>query len=178
MSDNHRDLVFETIKGEAQFAYFQLGVAASAIAFAVHETRDQALTDTPWATGAGVALWALSFVLGCFGINARQHGLYLNINFIEAERGSQDIRHVPEVVELMKGIRERTHAATRRPRGRFRLQQVLLFMGALAFITGHIQQMARKPSHSRPHDAGLSHVTIRTLPLQSPASTHLAAPAR
>lgn len=149
MSDNHRDLVFETIKGEAQFAYFQLGIAASAIAFSVHQTRAQALSDTPWLIGFGVGLWAISFAVGCFGISARQRGLYLNINLIEAERESQGIDHIPEVAELMQGIRERTQAASRRPRTLFRIQQIALFIGALAYIGGHVQQMAKLPSTTK-----------------------------
>lgn len=143
MTDAHQDLVLEVIKSESQFAYFQLGVAASAIAFAVHQTREQALIDTPWAIGVGVGLWALSFVAGCFGIGSRQKGLYQNINLIAAARGSKDIQHLPEIVDAMKGLLKRTEDASAKPRTRYRIQQLLLFAGAVAYIAGHIQQMAR-----------------------------------
>ena len=75
MADTHVDLVFEASRGQAQFAYFQLGLAASAIAFAVHETEGKSLADTPWPIGLAVGLWGMSFVAGCLGVEARHRGL-------------------------------------------------------------------------------------------------------
>jgi len=66
MSAPREELVSEHTKGQAQLVYFLLGLAASAIAFAVHETEGTALKDAPWPLGAAVALWAFSFAMGCF----------------------------------------------------------------------------------------------------------------
>lgn len=53
---NDNDLYFEHQKSIAQFAYFQLGIAASAIAFAMHQTADRSLDSVPWPIGLAVFL--------------------------------------------------------------------------------------------------------------------------
>lgn len=71
MASNSTELTFEFIRGQGQFSYFLLGVAASAIAFAIHETEALPLADAPWPLAVAVSLWSLSFALGCAGIEAR-----------------------------------------------------------------------------------------------------------
>jgi hypothetical protein len=147
----NNDLYFEHLKGQAQFAYFQLGVAASAIAFAVHETKGQALSDTPWPIGLGTALWAVSFAVGCFGMQARQRGMATNLRyneFIDAYRSDVTNHDAMEVFANAKAIAQEH---VERPRIRFRWQQWTMFAGALAYIAGHVMQMAEvAPGSNQP----------------------------
>lgn len=138
----NNDLYFEHIKGQAQFAYFQLGVAASAIAFAVHETKDQALSDTPWPIWLGTALWAVSFAVGCIGMQARQSGIVANMRYLELTRGVVPERLDPALQRAFAEAKDTTQADLDRPVTRFRWQQWTLFAGALAYIAGHVMHMA------------------------------------
>lgn len=149
MSDRATQLVFEVHKGQSQFAYFLLGVAASATAFAVHETAGAALADTPWPLGLAVVLWAASFAIGCFGIDARQEGLVLNASFLQLTRGIPSGPTSDELAKVLKEMRDDVAKALKRPVNRFRLQKWVLFAGALAYIGGHVMQMAATPSKSR-----------------------------
>ena len=87
MPDRTADLILEYLKSQSQFAYFQLGLAASAIAYAVHETKGQSLSETPWPFGAAVILWAISFATGAYGIEARLDGIKTNAQFLQARSG-------------------------------------------------------------------------------------------
>jgi hypothetical protein len=158
MSDGTNDLIFEASRGQAQFAYFQLGLAASAIAFAVHETDGKALADTPWPLGLAVAMWALSFALGCFGVIARHQGLATNARFNMATRGAQMVHNMPELQAALDEAKNKTQRALDKPFGRFQGQLWLLFAGAMAYVAGHIMQMAATPSaHPATHVAPTNH---------------------
>lgn len=144
MGTSHTDLYFEHLKGQAQFAYFQLGVAASAIAFAIHETDGHALRETPWLIGLAVALWAISFALGCFGVTARQRGMLTNLQYLEATRDAPPLATIgdAELVRVLTDAKRITQQSLDRPGPRFRWQLWTLFFGALAYIGGHVMQMA------------------------------------
>lgn len=146
MSDNATQLIFELHKGQSQFAYFQLGVAASAIAFAIHETVGMSLADAPWPLGLAVALWALSFALGCFGIDARQDGIHSNASFLQLTQGLPAQLANPELAKVVEEIKADVKKDLRRPITRFRWQKWALFAGAIAYIGGHVMQMAMTPT--------------------------------
>lgn len=137
-------LILETHKGQSQFAYFQLGVAASAMAFAVHETSGISLADAPWPLGVGMVMWAISFALGCFGLEARQAGLASNAALLQALQAVPPQMHgaMADTIEEAKFDVGKTLA---RPGLRFRWQKWTLFAGALAYIAGHVMQMEATP---------------------------------
>jgi hypothetical protein len=146
MTSNTTQLIFELQKGQAQFAYFQLGVAASAMAFAIHETGGLPLADAPWALGLAVTLWALSFALGCFGIDARQDGIQSNAAFLRAfgDLSAQPVGS--EGANVVARAKDAVAKDLRKPVTRFRWQKWTLFAGALFYIGGHIMQMAALPA--------------------------------
>ena len=163
------ELYFEHLKGQAQFAYFQLGVAASAIAFAVHETDGHALSDTPWPIGAAVALWAVSFALGCFGVDARQRGMNTNLQYLEAKRDIPAALIDDELRTVLSKAKAITQKDLDRPRARFRWQQWTLFAGALFYIAGHIVQMAATPPSKTRSEASKkvgARAPVKTTPAQ------------
>ena len=146
MSDNANQLIFEHHKGQSQFAYFQLGVAASAIAFAIHETTRLSLADAPWPLAVAVALWAISFALGCFGIDARQDGIWANALFLQV---FGDVPAQPlnsPGAKVVNDAKETVKKDLKKPVTLFRWQKWALFAGALFYIGGHVMQMATIPS--------------------------------
>lgn len=146
MSSNTTQLLFEHHKGQAQFAYFQLGVAASAIAFAIHETDGLPLADAPWPLGAAILLWALSFALGCFGVDAKQVGIQSNAIYL---RVFGDLPDQPANTPAAKVVNDAMDAVTKdlnKAAKRFRWQKWALFAGAIFYVSGHIMQMAALPS--------------------------------
>jgi hypothetical protein len=100
-----------------------------------------ALADAPWPLGVAVALWALSFALGCFGIDARQDGLLTNAIYL---RVFGDLPAQPPNspgAKVMAEAEETVKKDLRRPFGLFRWQKWTLFLGALAYIAGHVMQL-------------------------------------
>jgi hypothetical protein len=146
MSEKRTQLILEVHKSQSQFAYFQLGVAASAIAFAVHETTGDPLLDTPWPIGAAVALWALSFALGCFGLDRRHEALTSNANYLKISGHiPANVRGDPEWAKTIQGMENDVAKGLARTNARFRWQKWALFAGAIAYIGGHVMQMSAIP---------------------------------
>ncbi|WP_295640252.1 hypothetical protein [Novosphingobium sp.] len=148
MSDNASQLLFEFHKGQAQFAYFQLGVAASAIAFAIHETTGLALADAPWPLGAAVLAWGMAFALGCFGLEARQDGIHTNALFLQIFGGLRPDSH--EAAKVIEDAKATVSKDLGKPRVFFRWQRWSLFAGACFYVAGHLMQMATLPSKHPP----------------------------
>jgi hypothetical protein len=149
MSEREAQLIFETLKGQSQFAYFQLGVAASAIAFAVHETAGVSLADAPWPLGLGVGLWGFSFALGCFGLDARENALHHNINFLKEITNIPPQLKTGQINQAIDEFRDSVGERFERAGRRFRWQKWVLFAGALAYIAGHMMMMAATPPKAR-----------------------------
>ena len=161
MATPDADLFFEHSKSQAQHAYFQLGLTASAIAFAVHETNGHSLDDTPWPIGLAVVLWAASFVCGCLGVEARQRAMMTNLGFLRATRGLSRSSTDPQIVSMYGEVEAIAQGDANRPGLRFRWQIYLLFLGAVAYVTGHTMQMAKVPS-AKPTQANAAAATVRS----------------
>lgn len=146
MANPNLELYFEHTKSQAQFAYFQLGLTASAIAFAVHETDGHSLIDTPWPIGVAVALWGASFAIGCFGLDARQRGMMTNLQYLEVVKDVPRVGADPALVAVISKAKGIVQTDIDRPLPRFRRQLHMLFLGAIAYIGGHIMDMASTPS--------------------------------
>ena len=146
MSEREAQIIFEALKGQSQFAYFQLGVAASAMAFAIHETAGVSLADAPWPLGVAVALWAVSFALGCFGLDAREYALHHNASFIRETSNIPPQLRTANIAQAIDEFKDTVGDRFERTRRRFRWQKWTLFAGALAYIAGHMMQMAAIPS--------------------------------
>jgi hypothetical protein len=145
MSENAKQLILEVHKGQSQFAYFQLGLAASAIAFAVHQTTGDSLAETPWPIGLAVFLWAASFALGCFGIGARQRGLLSNAQFLLSTRGIPEEPANADLAAAVNDVKAEVVKDLKRPATLFKWQMWALFAGALAYVGGHVMQMSAVP---------------------------------
>lgn len=145
MSEQANTIILEHHKSTLQFCYFQLGLAASAIAFAVHETEGHPLRTTPVLIGAAVLCWALSFFVGCFGIEAYQRSLRTNAEFLRLKQEASGYVLNAELMESMEKARTRVGTEAERPHRRYRAQLWLLFVGAVAYVGGHVIEMAAIP---------------------------------
>lgn len=150
MGDLRQDLHFEIVKSQAQFAYFQLGVAASALAYAVHETAGHKLSDTPWPILGSFLSWALSFFFGCLGETARIRGMRSHAGYLDLVRDLPPASRLEgqAKVEFDKATKT-TEADLLRPQNYFRLQLWTLFAGAVLYVAGHVIGMTALDSPAK-----------------------------
>ncbi len=141
--NNATELFFEHQKSVSAFAYFQLGLTASAIAFAVHQTKDATIAQTPWPIGVAVTLWAVSFFCGGLGLEARNKAIMLNARFLilqaQLPAGYQQSPEWQTTVARMEADVEQVMQS---PPVRFRWQMRLMYLGAIAYVAGHVMKMA------------------------------------
>ena len=104
------------------------------------------MIDTPWPTGVAVALWGASFAIGCFGLDARQRGMMTNLQYLEVVKDVPRVGADPTLVAVITKAKGIVQTDIDRPLPRFRRQLHLLFLGAVAYIAGHIMDMASTPS--------------------------------
>lgn len=120
--------------------YFLLGIAASAIAFAFHETADRALTPSLAVIGAAILAWAASFGCGLKANVLTQHAILLNRNVNRAESK----REVPDSwVEKVRGALSSTMVSLK---SYFNWQMYFLPIGAVLYLTGHIMFLTEQPA--------------------------------
>jgi hypothetical protein len=142
VSSVSNDLKTEFQKSQAQFAYFQLGAAASAIAYAVHETKGQSLSTTPYLIIVGVFVWMASFFFGCIGEDARLGGMVTNIHFLDLTKGLTPAEMQSEIISKM--THDTKEAVGRGPKF-FKRQLWLFFVGSALYVAGHGWQMWKTP---------------------------------
>jgi len=144
MNEANRDLFGEFQRSQVQIIYFVLGVAASAIAFAIHQTDGRPLSFYLIPIGGGVLLWSASFVAGLLALQSRQEQLRLNYqnNSARDDATAGQFINSPEV----KAILDEQMAELRRNASLVltfaTAQRWLLFVGALAYLGGHVWRMA------------------------------------
>jgi hypothetical protein len=79
----------------SKLVYFLQGVAASAIAFALHETADRPPSLSLLIIGLAVGVWAFAFAAGILFWHAIQTAMKANMGLIAVEKG--------EAPEKLKG---------------------------------------------------------------------------
>jgi len=163
-----RDELYRThAEGQTKFAYFVLGVAASAIAFAIHSTTGQALNWSHAPIGVAVILWSASFFFGLRYLSLRQGFLHINMDLAMLQEG----RFRPEwqgmsPQEVEEIIRAAIAKADPKMGTVYLRQQWTLFGGALFYIAGHVLQMALlQPTPIKPQPS----IAMEKAP---PANTH------
>ncbi len=128
---------------QSRFAYFLLGAAGSAVAFAVHQTKDDALSLLHIPLGVAVVAWSASFMLGLRYLGYRQVLMSANLEMLKLQDGTHHLGPqgvvVPEYVEI---ARKACDEINEKAGARARWQQRFLVVGALAFIAGHVLEMA------------------------------------
>lgn len=142
MGDEATELYRQHTEGHSKFVYFLLGVSASAIAFAIHETRGERLTALHAPIGVAVLLFAASFAAGLSGLGARQKVMMANAEILKLQRGVKVPPPALSVADCIDAMRHALEDEAVRGSRRWRWQQWCLFAGALAYIVGHVLMMA------------------------------------
>jgi hypothetical protein len=148
--ETERDLYSKITEAQSKYIYFKIAAALSAIAFTVHVTQDDQLTATHAAFGLAVLLWAVSAGFGLKSVNNGTSIMTLNLEAMAAHRGTSAIlsradqklleQHPYEMKEdVLRQRVEELNIQTRRLVGD---QWWLLLWGGIAFLVGHVLQMA------------------------------------
>ena len=145
MSDQDIELHRLHAASHSKFVYFLLGVAVSAIAFAIHQTSDDRLSALHLPIGIAVILWGASFVSGLSGLSRRQNLFSMNSEILKFQRGD-GVSPMPGIpaasnIQVLRELMETESAVVGR---HWRLQQSLLFAGATTYVVGHIFIMAAR----------------------------------
>ncbi|MDO9490169.1 MAG: hypothetical protein Q7J32_17490 [Sphingomonadaceae bacterium] len=139
MDDSTKQLYEMHAEGSSKFIYFQLGVAASAIAFSVHVTRDAALLASHWSLALAVASWALSFWSGLLSLRYRISGLSANF-----DRNTLTTRYPVSRGDILAVMDPALEDLSKKAGHSFGWQTRLLLFGGAAFIVWHVAGMAAR----------------------------------
>ncbi|WP_324742085.1 hypothetical protein U8326_02250 [Tsuneonella sp. CC-YZS046] len=144
MSDGLLDIYSELQRSMSQFIHFVLGAAGGGIAFAVHQTSGEPFSPAMIPIGAAVIFWAISFFSGLVALQRRQSFLTLNFNIIQFKKNAYEQlpeAHIYLTEEFERGKTDLKSAAAK-PLFWMTWQRWNLFVGALAYLAGHIWQMS------------------------------------
>ncbi len=144
MADNRKDLIFEVIKGQSQLCYFLLGLAASAIAFTIHQTKDLQSVQVVWQVWMALSFWGISFGAGIFAARFRIEASIANADFLWMQsKVHPSIADDPEVIALLDGAEKGTKAKAALQGFSMLVQQLGILAGAIAYVWGHILMMGK-----------------------------------
>ena len=106
MSNDHKDLVFEIIKAQTQLCYFLLGLAASAIAFTIHQTKELTSDQVVWQVWAALICWGISFGFGIFAARFRIEASIDNANFLVMTKNlPPTLRNDAETLNIIENVK-------------------------------------------------------------------------
>lgn len=143
LSDELKDLVGQHRTEQQKYVYFQLAIAASAIAFTVRMTSKMTASWPMAYLGLAVSFWGLSFYLGCLNRMWNQMTLCANFSLLLLKEGMHpeqpnEPRVLQAVIADIKGATESNSSrAGRYGRWQFRF----LIWGGIAFLLWHITEL-------------------------------------
>ena len=144
MADNHKDLVFEIIKAQTQLCYFLLGLAASAIAFTIHQTKDLTSAQVAWQIWLALACWGLSFGFGILAARFRIDASIGNANFLWMQKNVPTVlENDPETMKLIEKSKDSAKLKATFQGISMLFQQLAILAGAVAYVWGHILMMGK-----------------------------------
>lgn len=123
-----------------KYTYFLLAAAGAAIAFAMSQTQNAALSWSKAPLALAVLAWAGSFLSGCLQIKQVNNLLQRNYRFLVVREGADPVfPATPEVLSFIQDdLRERSEAS-----GKWQARQLkLLVVGGIFYIAWHIIEMA------------------------------------
>lgn len=144
-SSHLAELYREHQTAQSKYAYFLLGVAAAAVAFAIQRTSGMLITWWLLPAGLAVVAWGLSFYFGCRHLEAVQSALFANFGLLNIQDGNDPIvRNHPQAMELAnETIRPIIESHSNRAALHARWQFRMLVLGALLFLLWHVLVMYR-----------------------------------
>lgn len=130
---------------QERYVYFLLAVSASAIGYAMTQSKVEPIEWIHLPLGLSVLFWAASFLAGLRFVEYSTSVTFQNQNYIAFKR---ELRSFPEeqAVELLLKFKSKVNNTVGRQVGRMKfygsLQSLCLLFGALLYILWHILRMA------------------------------------
>lgn len=142
MAENELEIYRQSRQQQDKYTYFLLAAAGACIAFALNQTKGQALQPSHWPLGFAVLSWGASFFMGCRRLHAFEAVLHLNHQLIRVQKGTHELlEHRAEIPIAAEAFRKRLDAANDHVGSRARWQFRLLIVGAVAYIGWHTWEM-------------------------------------
>lgn len=132
----------ERLKEVSRTQAVVMGVAASGIAFAMHQTADDSLTVAMVPILAAVLCWAASFSCGILNSHAKQAAIGMNVGKIEELRSEKRPTQV-------KAFSEAFDKYNQKSRNLYSAQLVLLLAGAMLYVGGHVWMMYEQEAEAK-----------------------------
>lgn len=107
------------------------GVAASAIAFAIHETADRSASEALIPIGLAVIAWAVSFAAGIICSHGKQAAMRFNIAELRSE----------QTTEFSAEMKSSFRQHNRKAQVAYQVQIWLLLAGAVLYVIGHVMHI-------------------------------------
>lgn len=142
-----RDLeieVYRTLRtSQDKYSYFLLAAAGAAIAFSVTQTQDDVLGWSQSPLAVAVALWGVSFYLGCQSIRYVNSTLYANGDLLKVEAGRHPSvgDHPQMMMAASEGIRSAIESNSQKTQSLGEWQFRTLIAGAAFFVLWHVIEM-------------------------------------
>ena len=123
--------------------YWLMAVAASAIAFAIHQTHGSALRWSLLPLGIAVGTWAVSFFAGCRRQSWIQAGLHTNLGRLRIEGGMDPLAGTnPEKIALgLETLESIFDKQSSKGQCWARVQFRALVVGAVCYLLWHVVEM-------------------------------------
>lgn len=132
---------------QEKYIYFLLAAAASAIGFAMTQSKTEALTLYHIPLGLSDLCWTVSFYSGLQFLAYAISTTFQNLNHLAFKRELSKQAQEKQTVSLAKEMKERYRDTTGKQERRMeiygKLQNTALLLGAILYIAWHILRMYR-----------------------------------
>jgi len=142
MAETELEVYRQSRQGQDKYTYFLLAAVGASIAFALTQTKNQALEASHWPLGLAVLSWAASFFMGCRRLHAFEAVLNLNQQLIKVQKGTHELlEHPAEIPFAAEAMKKHLDAENDKVGSRGRWQFRFLLLGAVLYIGWHIWEM-------------------------------------
>lgn len=141
-SENAREVYRQLRTTQDKYTYFLLAAAGAAIALAVNQTQDAAISWSQVPLAGAVLCWGLSF-FGCRHLEYVSSTLYANAELFKVESGahSEVGEHPQMIAAASEGIKQALEHNSSRANRFAHSQFRLLVTGAVLYVTWHVLEM-------------------------------------
>lgn len=139
--------VFKALRSaQDRYDYFLMAAAGAAVAFALTQTREEALSLSHIPLGGALLCWGISFFFGCRHLLLVNDALWWNGQMLMVRSGNhpvsgQNIYAIQIAAEYFKKV----HHQISDKAGRFANWQFILFIvGGIFYVAWHVLEMAMR----------------------------------
>ena len=129
---------------QEKYIYFLLAAAASAIGFAMTQSKVEPLEWIHIPLGLSIVFWALSFISGLRFIEYSISFTFQNQNYLAFKREIKSYSEI-EAVKLLNEFKTQLSKTTEKQQNKMKFysstQSISLLLGALSYIVWHIIRM-------------------------------------